>query len=451
MKNERNVERAFLCALFLDKDILAEVITKVQPRMFADPNLGFIYSAVTSLWQRGEQPDMVLTETEMKKMDLARSQEMGGLSYFTAEMDNYRLEHNAQAYAAEIKRLYMLERLKKLFQKLGLTASQFETDYLELINTTEFELIALREESTEEQPLVPLAELAAASIAKHRDRMNHKEDPYRMLTGINQLDGITGGLYRGEQIVLGGLTSDGKTALAMFIAMNVALAGKHVLHFSMEMTADQTASRFFAGYAGVEADRLRIGGIRESDLGKMQQYTQKIQDLPYYFLNLSQPSIESIRAQAQLMHRKGRCDLIVIDYLHVLAQAPRKGETTESVVAHCVRGLKAIAVELNCAVLVISQLNREVTKREGYIPVLSDLRDSGTIEQIADNVIILNRPARFNILTDSHGRSTHDLMKLYVLKTRNGSTGIAEVRHNSSLTRFRNPEQTFQFEDEYAQ
>lgn len=433
-----NIEQALLCALFLDEKALPEVMAALRSEMFSDVNLGFIYSAFVSLYSRGEQPDMMLVETEMKKTDMARCKEMGGLAYLSADMAKYRLEHNVVSYAQEIKRLFMLDCLDKIFKKQELKANQYETDYMQLICDTESCLLALREDCSEEQPMVPLSQLAAETIDMQRNRMKHKIDPYRIRTGIHEFDGITGGLYMGEVVVLGGLTSDGKTSLAMFMAMHAARAGRHVLHFSYEMTGLQTMNRFFAGYSSVEADRLRIGGLQESDLAKMEKYAGTLQGLPYYFVNPASSNIQSLRAQIQLMHRKGQCDLVVVDYLHQLVGQPSRNETMESLVNNYIRGLKKIATELNCAILVLSQLNRDVQKREDHIPVLSDLRDSGAIEQVADNVVVIHRPGHFR-------EDPRKQIKLYILKTRNGSKGIAELYHNESFTYFWNPDRNLQF------
>lgn len=432
------VEKSLLCALFLDYRALVEVAMLLKPEMFTEPDLGFIYQSCLAVYNRGERPDMLLVEMEMKKTDPERFRRTGGVDYLLDRMDKVRLESNALLYAQEIKRLYMLECLKKLLQEKILECNQQKTGYLDVIGKLEHGLLDMRESSRESAPLVPIAEVASGTIARHTYRMEQKDDPFRMLTGIRELDGITGGVYRGEAFVLGGLSSDGKTAVTMYMGMNVARRGHHVLHFSFEMTGDQTANRLFAGYAGVEAERLRIGGLRVADLEKMEKYTEQIKGLPYYFVNDPCLSLDTLRAQARLMQRKGMCDLIIVDYLHLLAHQPNKWETPESVISHCIRMLKALATELNCSVLVVSQLNRAVMGRKdkGFVPVLSDLRDSGTIEQVADNVVILHRPSRFGEPEKVDGVPTKNLIKLFVLKNRNGDTGVARVFHNDSFTNF---------------
>ena len=447
---EKNViERALLCSLFLDQVAILEVVGLLRPEMFSDPDHGFIYEAFTDLFNRNKRPDLILVEEEMKKNDPERYLKMGGMAYLSDGMETVRLEHNAVEYAREILHHYLLGCMHKLFVQKASECLQYGMDYLKVIEDCERDLLRLRMDNSESDSLLPLSEVMKLSIDDHLDRMSRKDDSVRMLSGINGLDGLTGGLYRKEVLVLGGLPSDGKTALAMFMAMNMARQGKHVLHFSFEMTGEQTAARFFAGYAGVEAARLRIGGLREGDIDRLNRYASGVENMTYYFTTVSSMSLEALRAEIMLRSRKGECDVVVIDYLHMLAPVSKKNETIESVIRHTITALKRIAVEANCAMLVVSQLNREVLKRaeNGFVPMMSDLRDSGAIEFVADCVVIINRPERFEKDLSKYGANGSHLLKLYVLKNRNGSTGIAEVYRNDTYTSFVNPGGNLHFED----
>lgn len=442
MKMEKDmVERALLCSLFLNEAAILEVIAVLRPEMFRDQNYGFVYEVFTEIFNSGRQPDMILVDLEMKKKDFDRSSKMGGISYIADGLDEVRLEHNVIAYAIEIRRLYMLACLQKLFMKKMLESQQFDSDYQVVMEECEKALLDLRADNAETDPLKPLYQVAQETIEYQLMRMNNERDPVRMLTGVAGIDGLTGGLYRKEMLVMGGLPSDGKTALSSFIAMNLALNGYHVLHFSFEMTGVQTIARFNTGYAQVESERQRIGGLREQDLKKMKDYAERLKKLPYYFTNISSVTMEALRAQVMLRKRKGQCDMVLIDYLHMLAPAQKRGETPEAVIRATIIQLSSIAKEANCAMLVVSQLNRDVLKRadKGFIPQMNDLRDSGAIEFVADSVVILNRPWRFDLKTDKNGRSTEMLINLYMLKNRNGTTGVGEVYRNETYTYFTNP------------
>ena len=201
----------------------------------------------------------------------------------------------------------------------------------------------------------------------------------------------------------------------------------------------------------MEAARLRIGGLREGDIDRMRRYAAGMEKTPYYFTNVSSMSLDALRAEIMLRSRKGECDVVVIDYLHTLAPLTKGVGTQESVIRHTITVLKRIAVEANCAMLVVSQLNREVLKRSenGFVPIMSDLRDSGAIEFVADCVgdyqFVRNVSGRIRL--QNAGRMPPRLIKLYVLKNRNGSTGIAEVYRNDTYTSFVNPGGNLHFED----
>lgn len=450
MKEERTkVEQALLCALFLDKVAILDVVGTLRPEMFSDSNYGFIYGAFVNLFNRGQEPDMVLVEVEMNKKDPDRCGKMGGIAYLSDGMEDVRLEHNAKEYADIILGNFMSDYLANEFKRLALECQSPGSDYRKVMEDCEGMFLKLREEYSGTDALVALSELGETVLHNQEERMNRKDDPMRLLTGIHGIDGLTGGLYRKEVMVLGGLSSDGKTALSTFIAMNIARSGKHVLHFSFEMTGEQTMARFFTGYAGIDADRLRIGGLREDDLEKMRAYVTELRGLNYHFANVPSMSLEALRAEILQRSRKGECDHVNIDYLHTLVRQPGKNETLESVIRFSMTFLKSVAVEANCSMTIVSQLNREVLKRaeKAFVPQMSDLRDSGAIEYIADNVMIIGRPERFNIKTDEHGRSTEGLIKLYMLKNRCGATGVAEVYHNKTFTHFTNPGGNLHFED----
>lgn len=451
MNMEKNVlERALLCTLFLNNVAILEVMPLLRPEMFSDLEYGFIYQSFVALYNRGKEPDMVLVGLEMSKTDPERCRRMGGISYLADGMEEVRLEHNAVEYAREIRQRYQKNCLHKLFVCMASECMREDMDYQKVLETCEHKLLKFREEDQVSDSLKPLSELADQVIEYQVERMNHKDDPVRMLTGIHGIDGLTGGLYRKELMVLGGQTSDGKTSLAMFMAMNIARKGKSVLYYSFEMTDEQTMSRIFTGYAGVESERLRIGGLRDSDLSKMRKYRDQLQDLPYYFVNASSKSLEALRAEIMLRKLKGECDAVVVDYLHSFAPPQGKGETLESVTRNTITGLKSIAVEANCAMLVLSQLNRELGKRddkEGYVPRMTDLRDSGAIEYIADSVAIISRPDRYGFKVDDNGNDISHQVKIYLLKNRNGATGLTEVYRNDTFTNFTNPSRELHFED----
>lgn len=448
-EEREKMERSFLSSLLLQPTFIAETNSMVRPEMFSNPNLGFVYGAMEGLFNQGKQVDLILLEFEMKQRDLERFRSMGGLVSLYDGIEEYRLSGNILEYAEEIKRYYMLGALINIFTHKVLESSQFGADYLSVISDCTSQMDRLLSENREADTLVPLVQLAEASIHFQEERMRKKDDPRMIRTGIYHLDGIIGGLYRREVLTIGGQTSDGKTALSMYIAMNAARKGRQVLHFSFEMTGDQTVERYFTAHARVEADRLRIGGLRQEDLAKMKKYAEEIKTLPYYFVNDATMTLDAMRAEIMMRSRRGECDVVLVDYLHGMLRDDGKSNSLEGQVRRIATELKRIAEKANCALLLVSQLNREHVKRneKWYIPQTSDLRDSGAIDYVSDTVLIISRPERFGLKRDDEGYDTARLLQLYVLKNRNGPVGVTRVYHNGTFSNFHEPGANLHFED----
>lgn len=446
----RLVEEAVISSLLLDTDTLVSVHPVLKPEMFSQPDLAFIYRAIFSLYDRGEVADLITVDTEMRKLDEKQWKEMGGIRPVLSSMTHIRHAGTLPQYVEEVKTQYMLRLLGNLFITLQAKAGLYSTNYTALIEEAERSLLDLRERCTVGKPIGHIGKTANDVLEMHRERLETGKDNMRILTGIEEFDYVTGGLYNGELIVEGGRPSDGKTAVAMHIAMNVAMAGNPVCFFSLEMTAMQTMNRLFAGYAGVDANHLRIEGLTGEELKKMEKLAGEFKNLPLYFDHTSANSVENIRAQATLQKKKGLCKLIVIDYLHLVKRTGRAGETMDQQIGRNIEAFKQLAVDLDCPVFVLSQMNRNSEHRDKLnIPELSDLRDSGVIEQVADCVFFVYRPERHGILKDEvTGESLRRVGKLYILKTRNGSTGVARFRYNESFTRITNYENRIHYEYE---
>lgn len=435
------VEEAVICTLLSSESAIWQVAPILKPEMFSDPLLSFVYSAICSLNSRGEKADLVTTDIEMRCLNEKRWKEMNGITVINAAMTQIRHAGNLKQYVEEVKRQYMLRLLATLFSTLQTKANCFDSSYMALVEEAESSLMALRETGIAGKQICRIGKTANEVLKMHRDRLESGIDNMRILTGIEEFDYVTGGLYKGELTVGAGRPGDGKTAVAMQIAMNAALAGKHVCFFSLEMTALQTMNRLFAGYGGVDANHLRIDGANPADLTKMEKMADEFQNLPLYFDHTSANSVENIRAQVMLQKRKKQCDLAVVDYLHMMKIENHGKETMDQMIGRNIQGLKQLALDADIPILVLSQMNRNSVNRtdKAHIPDLHDLRDSGVIEQVADCVYFVYIPERNGIEKDEiTGESLHLVGKLYIRKTRNGSTGIARYRYNESYTRITN-------------
>ncbi|MCL3849947.1 DNA helicase [Parabacteroides sp. GYB001] len=441
IESVRQVEEAVICALLSSESAIWQVAPVLKPEMFSDPLLSFIYTAIRTLNDRGEKADLVTTDIEMRCLNEKRWKEMNGIAAIHTLMMQIRHTGNLKQYVEEVKRQYMLRLLATLFTTLQTKAHSFDSSYMALIEEAESSLLELREDGIAGRQITRIGKTANDVLEMHRERLASGIDTMRILTGIEEFDYVTGGLYRGELTVGAGRPGDGKTAVAMQIAMNAALAGKHVCFFSLEMTALQTMNRLFAGYGGVDANHLRIDGANPADLAKMGKMADEFQNLPLYFDHTSANSVENIRAQVMLQKRKKQCDLAVVDYLHLMKMENHGKDTLDQMIGRNIQGLKQLALDADIPILVLSQMNRNSVNRadRAHIPDLHDLRDSGVIEQVADCVYFVYIPEHNGITTDEiTGESLHLVGKLYIRKTLNGSTGIARYRYNESYTRITN-------------
>lgn len=441
IESVRQVEEAVICALLSSESAIWQVAPVLKPEMFSDPLFAFVYKAICSLNSRGEKADLVTTDIEMRCLDEKRWKEMNGIAIVNAAMTQIRHTGNLMQYTEEVKRQYMLRLLGALFTTLQAKANRFDSSYTALIEKAESSLMELRETCIVGKQVSRIGKTANEVLNMHRERMENGVDTMRIKTGLEEFDYVTGGLYNGELTVGAGRPGDGKTAIAMQIAMNVALSGKHVCFFSMEMTGLQTMNRLFAGFGGVDANRLRITGANPEDLLKMEKMAGEFQDLPLYFDYTPANTLENIRAQVILQKRKKQCDLAIVDYLQVMKMEKQGWENANQTVGYNIQGFKQMAQDANIPVLVLSQMNRNSMNSgdKAHIPNLHDLRDSGVIEQVADCVYFVYIPERYGITQDEvTGESLKQVGKLYIRKTRNGSTGIARYRYNESYTRITN-------------
>lgn len=437
----RQVEEAVLSALLLKKNRMAWAAPLIRPEMFGAADLGFIYEAMSALYARGIQPDMVTTAAEMQRIDPARTERTGGLRPLMGDLVRIRHDENLPAYVDELRRNFLLRCLSALFAVMRGKSEEGTTDGQEIMIEAEQSFLSLREEMKIAAPAVTLGEVAAQTIAFHAARIRRPEKNGVILTGLHEFDNLTGGMHAGELFVGAGRPGDGKSAVALHVALTAALAGKHVCFSSLEMTPRQIMDRYFVGYASVEASHLRKELPSDGEIERMQQLQAEWDKLGYFFSYTPSTKVEVIRAEAILQKKKGLCDLIVVDYLNMLDSRPGRNETLEQVIAANIRALKALAMEIECPVLVLAQMNRNIENRSDkmHVPMLSDLRDSGTIEQVADCVFFVYNPSRHGIEKDARtGEDLQGVMKLIVAKNRNGSTGVAKYRCNRTMTKLYN-------------
>ncbi len=430
-------ERAVLGAVLADNTLLANVAEVVHSDDFSSPQHGAIFSAMLKLDSTQRQVDHLTLAEELKVMGQLAS--VGGPAYLMALDQGVPLTHNAVQYATIVRDQALRRRLASVGREILEMASQETGDVEVILDESERKLFNLAEKRREGD-LRAVSELMEQTLDL-LDKMKASSSGVTGLsTGYVDLDMQLTGLHAGELIILAARPGIGKTSLAMNIAMHAALKeDKAVAIFSLEMPADQLLMRLLASSARVDMKKLRGGRLTQHDEEKFQEMAGALYNAPIYIDDSGGLSPFDLRAKARRLKQKDpRLSLIVIDYLQLMHQKG-KVESRQLEVSEISRALKQLAKELEVPVIALSQLNRKVEERKGGKPMLSDLRESGSIEQDADVVMFIHREDQ-----DEGGADGEEAAKsrtvipveLIVAKQRNGPVGSIDLVFLSEFTRF---------------
>lgn len=427
-----DAEASLLGAILIDTDALIKVADKVDADDFYDQKHAFIYEAIVKLYEH-HSPIDVLTLADQLKMS-NRLTEVGGSSYL-AELTNFvPTSSHVEQYAEIVAQKSMRRRLIKAAQDIAGMGFN-ETNVLqELIEDAETRLFEVSQRHIK-QDITSLETILSESFDRldelHKDKGKLRGVP----TGFHDLDHMLAGLQPSDLFILAARPSMGKTALALNLAHNVAIQSeKPVLMFSLEMSKEQLVDRMLAMESGVDAWALRTGKLTDSDFEKIGQAMGTLSEAQIYIDDSPSITVSELRTKARRESHVRKLGLIVVDYLQLMSGGGRYGGEGNRVqeISEISRGLKSVARELNVPLLALSQLSRSVESRSPQIPQLSDLRESGSIEQDADVVAFIYREDYYNPDTDRH-----NITDIFIRKHRNGPTGAVELYFDKEKQRFR--------------
>ena len=435
------LEQAVIAGLLISPEAIFDVADRLQPDMFSDNRIGFVYRTVLSLMNSGIAVDMLTVENEMRRLDNSLYMQLNGLSFLSDILLDVRTDAHIRIHADQLVRCYTLRRLVNELKKKETEAQLPSADVTALLTGIETVASSLRDGmahvSSMENAGAVAARVLEGSYCEQALRESGKMT--RILSGLHDLDAMTGGLYKGELTIIAGRPSMGKSAVALWMALNMARQGKPVAFFSVEMSKEQNVMRLLSMISGVDADRLRFKGTSASDRARLEETKKELERLPLTLEYCGADTIEDMRAKAQSLHKQGKLGALYIDYLNLINIIVSKNnlqETTDLALGAIARKAKLMAEEMEIPVVLLAQLNREVERRQGsHFPMLSDLRNSGAIEQVADAVIFVYRAEKYNIFYDP--KTKEDLRgvgMLMVAKNRNGAIGIAKFRYNPTMT-----------------
>ena len=434
------LERAILGALILEPDKLPDVAEIVENSAFVGANNGKIYDAMLSMLERGDKIDFytLSQRPELKDRDMLR--------YFSELTSAVGSGVNVLDHARQLADTETRRRLCLFGYEL---AARAVSDPDGVVDWATSEITAIADRVSRPEDIAPLSDVVRATLddLERRQQARQAGECIGIPTGLRRLDALTGGWRGGQLVVLAARPGTGKSATMLHFARAAAASGAPVCIFSLEMPAGQLAGRMLVGGSGVDSQAFRVGSVDTTGWSQLEQAGAELSAIPVYLNDRANITIGAIRSQCKAMHRRGRCGMVIIDYLQLLDTSTRNPNSTrEREIAAASRSAKLLAKELDVPVILLSQLSRKVEERADKTPLLSDLRESGAIEQDADMVVFIDRPVMYGaqmITTTRYGLiSSEGVGVLHVAKNREGATGRIYFRHNESLTRITDYENT---------
>ena len=423
-----DAEMAVLGSMLLDRETIPQAIETLNEDCFYKDAHRKIYSAIIRLFDENKGVDLVTVMEELKRA--SSLDDAGGPAYVSGLASSVPTAANFIHYAKIIKE-------KMLLRKLISTSTQVVSD---CYNTTQ-EVDSLIDKAEQmifevtsrklDQRFSSLREIIKGSIEKIDGLYQRKENVTGIATGYRDLDIKTAGLQASDLIIVAGRPSMGKSALATCIVEHAAVVEKvPVAFFSLEMSKEQLVQRMLCSHARVDAHKVRTGFLSQADWPRLVSAAGKLSDAPIYIDDTPGISILELRAKARRLKSQFDIKLIVLDYLQLM-EGPKSADSRQQQISEISRSLKALARELNVPLIAISQLSRAVEQRTDHMPQLSDLRESGAIEQDADLVVLLLREEYYNQTEENRG-----IAKVNIAKQRNGPTGVIELAFLGEYMRF---------------
>jgi replicative DNA helicase len=432
-----DVEEAVLGALMLEKDPLHTVIDKLKPETFYHDGHQIIYKAIQNLFSKSEPVDIITVTNELKKM--GQLEIVGGPYYITQLTNRVASAANIEYHTSILIEKYLLRELIHSSSDIIKDAYDSSTDAFDLLDKAERELFDLSENNlrSDYKDIQSLVREAIAEIEKAKDFESHLSG---VPSGFTELDRVTSGWQKSNLIVIAARPGMGKTALVLSMAKNIAVDFKKpVAFFSLEMSSIELVTRLISSESHLPSEKLKKGNLEPHEWTQLNTRIKKLVDAPLYIDDTPALTIFELRAKSRRLKAQFGIEAIIIDYLQLMSGESDKnrGGNREQEISLISRSLKALAKELKVPVIALSQLSRATESRGGNKkPILSDLRESGAIEQDADMVIFIYRPEYYGLTEMSDGSPSQGLAELIVAKHRNGPLRDVSLRFIDYLAKF---------------
>lgn len=418
-------EQSVLGSILIDPQCLYQVLECVKPQYFYLPQHREIFSTMVSMFSQSSAIDIVTLLNELKTAGVY--DESGGKAYLLQLVEIVPSVANVMAYARIVQEKYYLRSLITASKEIIMSASDETEDVRTIMDAAEQKIYDIRRDKSTDG-IKHIKEVILETYDRLHKIRNEEKDKFRGIpTGFSELDKHITGLNRSDLILIAARPAMGKSAFALNIAQNVAKNGSRVAFFSLEMTSEQNVSRMLSTEALIDNTVLRSGNLQDDDWVRLAQAADTLSKCKMYFDDTSGITVPEIKAKCR---RIKDLDLVVIDYLQLMSSG-RRIENRVQEVSEMTRALKIMAKDLNVPVITLSQLSRGTESRTGHKPMLSDLRESGSIEQDADIVLFLYREDYYEKNEENHNQAT-----CIIGKNRHGAVGEIPLHWDGAHTRF---------------
>ena len=437
IKEEPKNLEAEMCVLgcaYMSSSALEKVCDELSSDMFYDKRNSVIYDALSELKKRNEKIDSTILKNEIEKNTPINS--VGGVEYLSDVIDSVVSASNIDSYIKIVREKALRRKLITVCEDIEKNARVEDQDTNDLIESAEKKLFTVTK-ARKAGEFRTSREVLKSAISQLETLSKNDSDVTGVPTGFYDFDKLTSGLHPNELIIIAARPAMGKTAFALNIAVNAALAtNKAVAIFNLEMGAEQLMFRMLSAASSVEGNKLKTGKLSHDDWKKINEATSELGDAPIFIEDTPGITIGEIRAKCRRLASAGNLGLHVIDYLQLISGGPGYGNNRQQEVSDISRSLKTMAMELGVPVIALAQLSRNVEGRENKRPIMSDLRESGSIEQDADIVSFLYRDDYYTKQVDNPDGVS--ISELIIGKHRNGATGTIELLFEKNISNFRN-------------
>ncbi|TFZ67818.1 replicative DNA helicase [Hymenobacter sp. UV11] len=431
------MEAAVLGALMLEKDALTTVVDILKAHSFYKDGHQRIYKAISNLFDKSEPIDQLTVVQELREM--GELEAAGGVGYVAGLTMHINSAANIEAHARVILEAAIKRELIRTATDILRDAYEETTDVFELLDATEKNIFQVSEDNMR-KGVDSMQDLMVKAIKELEEKKHQKDGLTGVPTGFSALDRVTSGWQPSDLVIIAARPGMGKTAFVVSAMRNAAVDFKKpVAIFSLEMSSLQLVNRLISAEAELDSEKIKKGNLADYEWAQLNHKISALSSAPIFIDDTPALSIRELRAKCRRLKSQHDIQLIIIDYLQLMSggEAGRPGGNREQEIASISRALKGIAKELNIPVIALSQLSRSVETRGGdKKPQLSDLRESGSIEQDADMVIFLYRPEYYKITEDEMGNPTQGMGEVIIAKHRNGSLETVQLKFIGRFTKF---------------